>query len=119
MIDHNGVLFVVFITQAHHTVEAIQLCSTVLETDPNNVDALIDRAEAYLQDERWEEAINEFQRAKDLEENSQRTQDGLNRAQKLFKQSQKRDYYKILGVKRYAESSTWSCIVNPNTSGLY
>jgi len=26
--------------------------------------------------------------------------DGLNRAQKLLKQSQKRDYYKILGVKR-------------------
>ncbi len=26
--------------------------------------------------------------------------DGLNRAQKLLKQSQKRDYYKILGVSR-------------------
>ena len=28
-------------------------------------------------------------------------QEGLRRAQKLLKQSKKRDYYKILGVRRY------------------
>ena len=44
-------------------------------------------------------AIEDYQTAKEVED-TQRVQDGLNRAQKLLKQSQKRDYYKILGVKR-------------------
>ena len=51
-------------------------------------------------------AINEYQKAKEIED-SQRTQDGLQRAQKLLKQSQKRDYYKILGVKRYVTILFW------------
>ena len=45
-------------------------------------------------------AIKEFQRAQNIDGNNQRAQEGVNKAQKLLKQSQKRDYYKILGVKR-------------------
>ncbi len=37
-----------------------------------------------------------------MEENSQRVQERLQRAERLLKQSQKRDYYKILGVARTA-----------------
>ena len=36
-----------------------------------------------------------------MEEGNHRAREGLNKAQKLLKQSKKRDYYKILGVKRY------------------
>merc|ERR1712020_277659 len=36
------------------------------------------------------------------DENFQRAKEGLERAQKRQKQAQKRDYYKILGVKRNA-----------------
>jgi DnaJ family protein C protein 3 len=46
-------------------------------------------------------AINDFQKAANMDEGNRRAQEGLNRAQKLLKQSKKRDYYKILGVKRY------------------
>lgn len=46
-------------------------------------------------------AINDFQKAVNMEEGNRRAQEGLNKAQKLLKQSKKRDYYKILGVKRY------------------
>jgi len=38
-----------------------------------------------------------------LSEDNKRAQDGVSRAQKLQKQSKKRDYYKILGVSRNAK----------------
>uniref|UniRef100_A0A8B9KNH2 DnaJ homolog subfamily C member 3 n=1 Tax=Astyanax mexicanus TaxID=7994 RepID=A0A8B9KNH2_ASTMX len=83
--------------------QAIPVCSEVLKSDPENVNALKDRAEAYLQDEQYEEAIKDFESAKMHSENDQEIKEGLDRAQRLLKQSQKRDYYKILGVKRTAQ----------------
>jgi len=61
-----------------------------------------DRADAYLNDEMYDEAVNDFRKALELDENFQRAKEGLERAQKRQKQAQKRDYYKILGVKRNA-----------------
>ena len=46
-------------------------------------------------------AQSDCQRAHELEQ-SQRTQECLEKINKLIKQSKKRDYYKILGVKRNA-----------------
>ena len=46
-------------------------------------------------------AIKDYQTADGIDNNNQRVQQGLKRAQKLLKQSQKRDYYKILGVRRF------------------
>lgn len=45
-------------------------------------------------------AIKDFETAKEHSENDRQIKEGLERAQRLLKQSQKRDYYKILGVKR-------------------
>lgn len=45
-------------------------------------------------------AIKDFESAKEHSENDRQIKEGLERAQRLLKQSQKRDYYKILGVKR-------------------
>jgi len=49
-------------------------------------------------------AIDDFKKAEGFEyaedRLKKRAQEGSQRAQKLLKQSQKRDYYKILGVKR-------------------
>ena len=39
----------------------------------------------------------------DVSQDHHRAKDGLKRAQKLLKQSKKRDYYKILGVKRWVQ----------------
>lgn len=47
-------------------------------------------------------AVNDFQKALNIDENFNRAKEGLERAQKLKKQASKRDYYKILGVKRNA-----------------
>ncbi|ETN81612.1 tetratricopeptide repeat protein [Necator americanus] len=89
--------------EAGHITEAIQQCTEVLtNSDPNDVDVLCDRAEAYIMDERYDEAIEDYQKAQQVNEDSRRVREGLDKAQKLKKQAGKRDYYKILGLKRNA-----------------
>lgn len=69
--------------------------------DPNDVDVLCERAEAHLVDEDYDAAIEDYRKAHEANEGSQKAREGLDRAQKLKKQAGKRDYYKILGVKRW------------------
>ncbi|XP_065841166.1 dnaJ homolog subfamily C member 3-like [Oscarella lobularis] len=82
--------------------EAFTACTEAIEEDEFNIDALCDRAEIYITREQYDEAIGDYQKAKQVEGHPQKVEEGFNRAQKLLKQSQKRDYYKILGVKRTA-----------------
>ncbi|XP_067668798.1 dnaJ homolog subfamily C member 3-like [Haliotis asinina] len=89
-------------SKAGHLSDALMICEEVLELDPQNIEALADRAEAHILNEDFQAAINDYQEAANIDENNRRVQDGLNKAQKMLKQSQKRDYYKILGVKRTA-----------------
>uniref|UniRef100_A0A8C1FA80 DnaJ homolog subfamily C member 3 n=1 Tax=Cyprinus carpio carpio TaxID=630221 RepID=A0A8C1FA80_CYPCA len=91
------------LSKDQQTAKAISVCSEVLKADPQNVNALKDRADAYLQDDQYEEAIKDFESAQEHSENDRQIKEGLERAQRLLKQSQKRDYYKILGVKRTAQ----------------
>ncbi|KAG7282917.1 hypothetical protein CRUP_018417 [Coryphaenoides rupestris] len=86
-----------------HSSRAVKVCSEVLEADPENANALKSRAEAYIQEEQYEEAIRDYEEAGKHSENDRQVKEGLEHAQRLLKQSQKRDYYKILGVKRTAQ----------------
>ncbi|XP_076043654.1 dnaJ homolog subfamily C member P58IPK [Oratosquilla oratoria] len=61
-----------------------------------------DRAEVHIADEMFDEALADFQKALQIDENFHRAKEGVEKAQKLKKQAGKRDYYKILGVKRTA-----------------
>lgn len=45
--------------------------------------------------------MHKYKEALGVDENNPRAKEGLQRAQKLQKQAEKRDYYKILDVKRY------------------
>ena len=45
-------------------------------------------------------AIKDYQEAINIDNNNRRAKEGIDRAQRLLKNSKKRDYYKILGVKR-------------------
>ncbi|XP_075236195.1 dnaJ homolog subfamily C member P58IPK [Lycorma delicatula] len=63
---------------------------------------LCDRAEAYINSEMYDEAVRDYHDALDINDNYQRAKEGMQRAQKLLKISEKRDYYKILEVKRTA-----------------
>ncbi|OBS76539.1 hypothetical protein A6R68_17014, partial [Neotoma lepida] len=60
---------------------------------------LIESAEELIRDGRR----NDYEAAQEHNENDQQIREGLEKAQRLLKQSQKRDYYKILGVKRNAK----------------
>ncbi|KAM4561727.1 dnaJ homolog subfamily C [Fundulus diaphanus] len=91
------------LSKAQQASRAVSVCSDVLRSNPENVNVLKDRAEAYVQDEQYEEAIKDYETAAKHSENDHQIKEGLDRAQRLLKQSQRRDYYKILGVKRTAQ----------------
>ena len=50
-------------------------CGLVLELDPDNIDALCDRAELYISQQMYEEAIKDFQKAKEIENHPQKVHD--------------------------------------------
>ncbi|KAF9415361.1 hypothetical protein HW555_006951 [Spodoptera exigua] len=81
--------------------EALSACGSALELQ-RDARVLCDRGDALLGLDMFDDAIQSFKEALELEEGLQRAKDGLSRAQKLQKMSEQRDYYKILGVKRSA-----------------
>ncbi|XP_065335388.1 dnaJ homolog subfamily C member 3 [Cloeon dipterum] len=61
-----------------------------------------ERAETYLDTDMFDDAIRDYQAALEIEDGMQRAREGIERAKKMQKQSERRDYYKILGVSRQA-----------------
>uniref|UniRef100_A0A3Q1EL73 DnaJ homolog subfamily C member 3 n=1 Tax=Acanthochromis polyacanthus TaxID=80966 RepID=A0A3Q1EL73_9TELE len=82
--------------------EAIDVCSEAHQRDPRNANVLKDRAEAYILNQDYEKAVEDYQEAREFDGDNNEIREGLERAQKLLKISRKRDYYKILGVSRNA-----------------
>jgi len=56
-----------------------------------------------LAEDLFDEAVNDYRRALELDENFQRAKEGIETAKKRQKLASKRDYYKILGVSRNAK----------------
>ncbi|XP_059081547.1 dnaJ homolog subfamily C member 3-like [Tigriopus californicus] len=83
------------------TSEAQKACSEALKVreEPR---LYCDRAEAFLAEDMLDEAVSDYRKALELDETFQRAKEGIQKAQKRQKQASKRDYYKILGVKRNA-----------------
>ncbi|KAJ6633044.1 DnaJ like subfamily C member 3 [Pseudolycoriella hygida] len=81
--------------------KAISKCGDAIKLH-NDPSVLCDRAEAYLETEMFDDAIKDFQAAIEIDESLKRAKDGIERARKLQKQAERRDYYKILGVKKTA-----------------
>uniref|UniRef100_A0A8C5WEF5 J domain-containing protein n=1 Tax=Leptobrachium leishanense TaxID=445787 RepID=A0A8C5WEF5_9ANUR len=90
------------LSKSQQMERAITVCTEAHQRDPQNPHVLKDRATAYILNEEFEKAVEDYQQAKELDGESEEIKEGLERAQKLLKQSKKRDYYKILGVKRNA-----------------
>lgn len=89
--------------KAGQSKEAIMICSEILRYDETNVDVLCDRAEAHINNDDFDQAVADYQKAVNVNGDYRRAQEGHQRAQKLLKQSKKKDYYKILGVPRSAD----------------
>lgn len=81
--------------------DAIKYCNNALKIakDPHTY---CDLAEALIGEEMYDDAIRNYQDAIEIDENLQRAKEGIERAKRLQKQAEKRDYYKILGVSRSA-----------------
>ena len=83
----------------------IQKCTEVLDMyHVSDAEILVSRAEAYILNHEYELALADYQLAL-KNEDSNRVHDGIKRVEKLIKQSKKRDYYKILGVRRTANKA--------------
>ncbi|XP_075146617.1 dnaJ homolog subfamily C member P58IPK [Haematobia irritans] len=81
--------------------KAIGFCKDALDI-MRDAQILCDRAEAYLGSEMYDDSIHDYQEALSIDENMQRAKEGIEKAKRLQKQAERRDYYKILGVKRDA-----------------
>merc|ERR1712029_708169 len=88
--------------EAGNAAESRKACGEAIKIEPDEPRLYCDRAEAYLLEDMFDEAINEFRTALEKDESFSRAKEGMAKAQKLQKQAGKRDYYKILGVKRSA-----------------
>ncbi|KAL3282992.1 hypothetical protein HHI36_006149 [Cryptolaemus montrouzieri] len=86
---------------SEQSTEAIQYCSEALELG-DDVNIYCDRAEAYLQTDMYDDAIRDYRQALEIDSHNERAKEGLGKAENRQKQSEKRDYYKILEVRRTA-----------------
>ena len=82
--------------------EAVDAANTAIGIDDNHIDAYMARGAARLLLEQWQDAVNDYQKAVQLDQQNSRAQDGLRHSQAQLKISQQKDYYKELGVARTA-----------------
>ncbi|KAF9577049.1 hypothetical protein BGW38_007997, partial [Lunasporangiospora selenospora] len=82
---------------------ALKWCKSTLSLDDSNVEGFVGRGMAHMLNDDFEEAIRDFTKAQELAGGQDRSiHEKLTKAQRLLKQSQQKDYYKILGVPRSA-----------------
>merc|ERR1711872_165284 len=84
-----------------NTMDSKKSCTEAIRID-DQPRLYCERAEAYLAEDMFDEAISDYRAALERDEGFSRAKEGMAKAQKLQKQAGKRDYYKILGVKRSA-----------------
>jgi len=82
-------------------------CSELLRMDPEDIDGLVGAGEAALKKEDWEDAVKHFDKAFNASGKSNHDIHGrLQKAHRLMKQAKKKDYYKVLGLSRDADTRT-------------
>ncbi|KAG0234974.1 hypothetical protein B0O80DRAFT_409026 [Mortierella sp. GBAus27b] len=90
-------------TENKDVTNALKWCASTLSLDDESVEGLVGRGMANLLNEDYDAAIRDLTKAQELAGgNDHNIHEKLTRAQRLLKQSQQKDYYKILGVSRSA-----------------
>lgn len=84
---------------------AIKDCTEALRLDPDYVKALKVRAKAYGAAEQWEEAGRDYKAVAEKNPSEKGIQEDIRRAEFELKKSQRKDYYKILGVGKDASDN--------------
>lgn len=80
----------------------VEACNMAINFNENDIHAWMQRGEAKIRGEQYDDAIRDFQRATEIDEHSQEAKDALHKAQLELKKSQRKNYYKILGVSNNA-----------------
>ncbi|KAJ3083276.1 DnaJ sub C member 3 [Quaeritorhiza haematococci] len=84
--------------------KSVTWCSKTLELDSQNLEALLYRAQSKMAQEEYEEAMRDYQKAHEINQNDSRASEGYQRAQRLMRMAGRKDYYKVLGVPRDAST---------------
>lgn len=83
--------------------DAIQTCSLALGLQ-ETFDAYLWRGEAYLLQDEFQKARNDFNKARQIQPNDHKLHDAFQRMERKEKMALRKDYYKILGVPRDADT---------------
>jgi len=81
---------------------ATKWCNMAIELDEKNINNYLNRGEAFMLKEDYDQAIRDFNKAREINPQNPQIMEKLQRAQKLMKLAKQKDYYKILGVPRTA-----------------
>lgn len=85
--------------------EAVADCDRAVSLDPQYLKARKTKANALGQAERWEDASREWKSIQELDPEDRNIAKEIRRAELELKKSQRKDYYKILGVDKNADDN--------------
>lgn len=84
---------------------AVAACGKALELDGQLIDAYLQRAEAHLLENEYDQALHNFHKARELQPQNQQANEGIQRTQRLQKMAKRKDYYKVLDVSKSASDA--------------
>ena len=82
--------------------EALEDCTQALDLDPSYLKALLRRAQIYMTLEKYEDAVRDYEKAHQMDDDNTDTVNKLRNAKLELKKSLRKDYYKILAVSKDA-----------------
>ncbi|KAI1078357.1 hypothetical protein F5B20DRAFT_226184 [Whalleya microplaca] len=85
---------------------AIADCERAISLDSTYMKARKTKANAFGQAERWEDAVREWKSLQELDPEDRTIAKEIRKAELELKKSQRKDYYKILGVAKDADDAT-------------
>jgi DnaJ family protein C protein 3 len=93
------------LVEQRNGADGVAECSRVVEREPQSSEAYVLRCEARILAEQYDEAVQDCQKAVELDQNNRRAHEALNNAKLEQKKAQRKDYYKILGVSKTASDA--------------
>ncbi|CDH53530.1 dnaj homolog subfamily c member 7 isoform 1 [Lichtheimia corymbifera JMRC:FSU:9682] len=85
--------------------EALEDCNKAIELDPDFNKVYSRRAACYMELEEYEEAVRDYRRLTEVDASNREYRSLLQKAELELKKSQRKDYYKILGLTKSATDS--------------
>jgi len=82
--------------------DSIADCDEAVKLDDKYLKAFVRRGKSYLELEKYEEAVRDFEQVNKMERGNHEYRQLLSNAKLELKKSKRKDYYKILGVDRSA-----------------